>query len=252
MMFAAGMLAGAAGASAVGWWLLRRRGKMLGKFFGFAAHEINTPITAINMTILNLLGGVFGDPPKEQLPWLEIMREQVTRLNAMVGELRDLIHLELNRDLVMRAEPIDAKEALETAVRAIRHGCEHAGVEVALTMPKALPALRGDPDRLPRCLASLLFHARKFRLSGGLAVSARAEPGAVAFEIVYHGPKMSAEEACRSLAVFYPAHRRHEHTANATGLGLGVPRIIMERQGGALSIVVEPDGRTTLTMRAKC
>src|SRR5579883_2266633 len=99
MAFAGGLALGAAAAALLAAWAQRRRLRRLGRFFSFAAHEINTPITAVNMTILNFTTGVFGEVPPEHKPWFDILREQAARLNAMVGELRDLIHLEIGHDL---------------------------------------------------------------------------------------------------------------------------------------------------------
>ena len=230
--FAAGVAVGAliVGALAFAW--ARGRVQMLGRFLSFAAHEINTPITAINMTVLNLLSGIFGPMPPDQTPWVEMMREQVGRLNGMVGELRDLVHLEFNRNAVLRAESASISEVVDTAVRAVKHGLAHAGIELKVESIPETGSLEADPDRITRTLISLLFHARKFRLSGPIILGARSAQNFVDFSVRFEGPELSSDEAARSLELYYPATKDREHTMTATGLGLGILRLVLRRQAG--------------------
>lgn len=248
--FFAGLAAGALLSSGAALWLFRRQRSTMGRFLSFAAHEINTPITAVNMTILNLLSGVFGEVNPEQVQWIEMMREQLVRLNGMVGELRDLTHMQLHDDLHIRPEDIAVGDLVENAVRAIRYGCAHSGVGIDTTVPATLPLVSGDPDRLPRVLSSLLFHARKFRGEGPLVLSAAVSGDGrfVEIDISYSGPTLSAEEAVASLQLYFPARQRKDQNLTATGLGLGVLKELMRLQGGDLLYETDGKGKTKLRL----
>ncbi|MBI3553291.1 MAG: HAMP domain-containing histidine kinase [Elusimicrobia bacterium] len=248
--FAAGVATGALLAAGAGYWLYRRHSRALGRFFAFAAHEINNPITAVNMTILNLLSGVFGEVDPGQLQWLEMMREQLLRLTGMVGELRDFIHRQMQDDLMIHLEGMTVKDLVEGGLRAVRNGCLHAGVGLESSVPDGLPDVLADPDRLPRTLNSLLFHARKFRSEGPLLVSAGPLDDGRSVEIVveFQGPLLSAEQARQSLDVFFPARQRSDQSLIATGLGLGVLKHLMRLQGGDLEHEADGKGRSRLRL----
>lgn len=235
--FIAGLVVGAAAAAAAAWWKARRQAKRMGRFFSFAAHEINSPITAVNMTIINLLSGVFGPLPADQVQWMEMMREQVARLSGMVGELRDLIHIELHRDLVLQIEDVPAQDVVDGAERAVALGCANAGVPLEKAVEPGLPKLRCDADRAQRSLTSMLFHARKFRSGGPVRLSAAAAGPLVRLEVEFQAGKLTAEEAARSLDLFYPADA-HGHGQTATGLGLGILRAVARLQGGDFQVKV--------------
>jgi two-component system cell cycle sensor histidine kinase PleC len=246
-MFFCGLLLGAAAAWAVGAALERRRRQRLGRFLSHAAHEINTPITAINITVLNLLSGVFGPIPPDQLKWIEMMREQLGRLNGMVGDLRDFIHLSLNRDLLIRSDSVDPREIITEAVALAKRGSDRS--DIVADVPAALPQVCADRDRMVRILSGLLFHARKFRASGDLRLSAQPAPGAVLVRVSYLGQAIPASEVACSLELLYPSYLRKGHTLNSVGLGLGVHRALVQKQGADLSFQVAPDGDSTLTLR---
>jgi len=237
-----------AGAVAAAWlaWE-RRRSRRLGRFFSHAAHEINTPITAINITTLNFLSGVFGELGPDQAKWMDMMREQVVRLNGMVGELRDLIHLMLSRDLVLHTESAVPADLVEEALAAVRRDASSAQAEVAADLPPGLPRVRVDRGRTVRTLTSLVFHARKFRASGDLRCTGEDRGGSVVLRLEYAGHFIPAEEVRRSLELLYPASQAG-HTLNVVGLGLGVLRAIAHHQDGDLDMQVAPDGKTTLSL----
>lgn len=247
MMFLCGLILGAA-AAGVGFAIReRRRRKLLGRFFSHAAHEINTPITAVNITVLNLLSGVFGEVPPDQVKWVELMREQLGRLNGMVGDLRDFIHLVLSRDLMVRPGAASAAEIITEAVSLTKRG--NGLSDVIVDLPAGLPSVRADRDRMVRILGGLLFHARKFRVSGDIRLSARPEGKAVSVRLEYLGQHMPPREAARSLELLYPAYVRKGHTLNSVGLGLGAHRALVREQGADLAFDVGGDGASVLTLR---
>ena len=246
--FLAGLLLGAALGAGGAVWVGRRRRQALGRFLAFAGHELNSPLTAVMMTGANLIGGVFGSEPEQQKPWLELLHEQVARLAGLVGELRDFVHLEFGGDLAVYVEDQPVREVVDAAVRSIRSGLLQAKIPLEIALEEGLPAVSGDPERTARTLASLLYHARKFRVEGPIRLSARAQDGGVFFDIEFEAPALSAAQAAQSLDMLYLAHGPRE-VLKATGLGLGLLRALLERQGGGLSLSV--DGRRQrLSMRA--
>jgi len=121
--FLAGAVLGGAVAGLAAQAAYRRKAALFGRLFSFAMHELNTPITAVNMTVLNLLSEVFGKLPAPLKPWIEMTREQVGRLNGLVGEVRDFVHMELHEDLRV--------ECVELTVAEIRHAIRAATIKMA-------------------------------------------------------------------------------------------------------------------------
>ena len=246
LAFAAGALLGAFLGAVAFRWFARRREAVLGRFFSFAGHELNSPLTAVTMTVSNLAGGVFGSSPEEQRPWLELLREQVARLAHLVGELRDFTHAELKGDLAVMLEPVPVAEIVHDALRSVRSGLAQAKIPLEESVPKDLPDVSADPDKAARSLSSLIYHARKFRASGPIRISARAEGGLVLFELAFEGHPTSQDEVRQTLELLYPGLADRQ-TLKAIGLGLGLQRLVLERQGGGLTVAAGGT-RQVLTM----
>jgi signal transduction histidine kinase len=248
--FVAGALAGAAAAAFAARRIYTARAQRYGRLFSFAMHELNTPVTAVNMTIINLLSGVFGEVPPDQLKWLEMTRDQVGRMNALVGEIRDLVHMELHREMHLNMEGGAPSAIVEDALTALRRGFAYSNIELKVEVAPDLPRVRTDADRAARSLSSLLFHARKFRVDGPVELRVLRRGPAVAFEVSYAGHRLPPGEAEASLEVLYPARKRLDQQLAATGLGLGLVRAVMRRVGGDLDFAVEEKGRSRLILTA--
>jgi len=215
----------------------------------FVAHELNTPLTAVNMTVLNFMSGIFGPLAKDQQDWMLMMKEQVTRLNGLVGELRDFIHLEFQKDLRIRPEPADLKKILDTVLSQSEGTVTRSGARMNLDIPKILPPVSVDPDRLQRVLASVLAHARKFRKEGPIAVAAHTSEETVELRFAYTANTLPAGEAERMLELYYPiSGAASSQLLSSVGTGLGLCRILLEKQGGKLRLNIDPSGATELRL----
>ena len=246
--FVAGAITGGAVSGLVAQSIYRRKAALFGRLFSYAMHELNTPITAVNMTVLNLLSDVFGKLPAPLKPWIEMTREQVGRLNGLVGEVRDFVHMELHQDLRVERIERPVNEILDEALISIRGGMEQAGVDFKVTTAAGLPSVRTDAERATRCLSSVLFHARKFRTGGPISLTVSRAPGAVLFAVSYQGARLSLEDIETSLELYYPAHLRRDQVLGATGLGLGLVRQVARLIGGELTFTVTEEGLATITV----
>ena len=246
--FLMGAVVGGAAIAAVSRAMYRRKEALFGRLFSFAMHELNTPITAVNMTVLNLLSGVFGELPAPLVSWVEMTREQVGRLNGIVGEVRDFVHMELHEDLRVASVELTVSEIMDEALVSIRQGMEQAGVNFQVVTAKGLPCVLTDPDRAARSLSSVLFHARKFHTSGPITLKVSGGASAVFFAVSYLGARLSPAEIEASLDLYYPARRRKYQVLGTTGLGLGLIREVMRLIGGDLALQVTDEGHSTVTL----
>jgi K+-sensing histidine kinase KdpD len=165
----------------------------------------------------------------------------------MVGELRDLIHVMLSRDLHLMTESTLLSEMIESSLAAMKRPNGQPQPEIFVTLPPDLPKVQVDVDRTIRTISSLIYHARKFRSSDHLRLTAERRDAAVALKLEYRGQPLPPGEDKRSLELLYPASQGG-HVLNAVGLGLGASRAVARLQGGDLSFDVLPDGQATLTL----
>lgn len=242
----------AAAAFAAGWaasaWRSRRLEKLRARYFSFVAHEFITPLTTMNMTVLNFLSGIFGEVREDQQPWLLMLREQIGRLDALVGDMRDLIHMELHRDLHLNRETAPLAPIAKNCLEVMRSGLARAGVDVRVEGLDALPELDIDPDRILRVIEAALNHARKFRVGGPIALTGSAAGRFASIRVDYDGPPVPPESLEHALSLYYAVQNPKSQVLASTGLGLGIARRLVEAHGGRMSLQVDGAGHARISM----
>jgi signal transduction histidine kinase len=176
-----------------------------------AAHELRTPISALQASLENAVDGV----EEADLPQLAA---QVERLGRLVEQLLDLSALEAG---ATRLSPCSF------AVAELADGCD-ATVEI----PAGL-RVDGDPDRLRQVVTNLVENAHRHAPGSPVVVRAAPRPaGGVRLEVEDHGPGLQDGEATRVFERFARSDR--SRSSPGSGLGLSIARSIVELHGGAI------------------
>ncbi|MBI5595342.1 MAG: HAMP domain-containing histidine kinase [Elusimicrobia bacterium] len=237
------LLAAAALGAAAGWasarLAARRRELRLAKLLSFVAHEVNSPLASLKLTSAGFLQDLYGPVSPQHRPWLAMMREQTARCEALVGDLRDFLHLELHRDLSLHLEEVDFKELFEEAAEEMSTAFGRADAPLEASVSGALPALHADPDRLRRVLLAVLAHAKKFRASGPVKVTAAPKDGGVEVALDFVSLPIPEDGRRLMLDLWQPALARDGRGTSCVGLGLGFSARLVELHGGRLTFSMD-------------
>jgi signal transduction histidine kinase len=199
------------------------------------AHEIRNPLAAIKGAAQYL------DPqklPTEDREFLEIMIEEVNRLNGVVTQF-----LDYSRPLKPALAPIAVNEVVEKTFKLLQPDTP-ANVTVEISLADWLPRVQADAEQLKQVFLNLALNAFQAMPAGGrLHVSTRLARDELAFwregsrradvvEIRFRDTGPGVPEAERE-SIFVPFYTTKE---KGTGLGLAIcQRIVKAHQG---SIVV--------------
>jgi PAS domain S-box-containing protein len=211
----------------------------LGRLVAGVVHELNNPLTAVNMYsefLVEKLSSAGHDPA--DLEKLRAIHEGGQRIQRLA---RDLVAYA--RPTGSRAERVDLAEVVEEAVRLAKPALkERAGVVEKRLRPA--PAVEGTRASLVQVVVNLVTNAAQAIADGGqVTISLAAEGGAVSLTVADDGPGMVAAVAARALEPFFT-------TRPAQGIGLGLPIAagIVERHGGTLSLDTAPGKGTRATV----
>lgn len=219
------------------------------EFLSVASHELKTPLTALRLTLDNLLrsarrGTLTELGPEHLIESLETATHQAGRLSLLVGNLLDVSQIDAGR---LRIEPEDldlAMLARDVVVRlAAKLAHEHCPVQVS-----AQGETRGRWDRLgmERVLTNLLGNAMKYGLNRPVFVHVEGRDATVVLVVRDDGIGIPPERLGRIFERF----ERAVPAANYSGLGLGlyITRQIVLAHGGDIVATSEPRSGTTFTV----
>lgn len=209
----------------------RQRLESLGVLAAGIAHDFNNLLTVV-MGNLDLVEESERARHPEVKAALGLARDACEQATALP---RQLISLARGGE-PLREEPIRISELVEAAAAGLG---EHEAVDLYLTLPADLPAVRGNPAPLARALESILRNAAEASPDGAVVeLVARSERGdagdvRVVLDVRDRGPGV-AEAVANTL--FDPFVTTKE---GATGLGLTTAHAIVARQAGTLELLHE-------------
>lgn len=167
---------------------------------------------------------------------LEIIREQASRLNDMIGGL--VSYSRLGRQQ-MNIAPVPMKSLAAEVFAELRAREPERSVEFELG---DLPPARGDPDLLRIVWTKLLENALKFtrpRQAAVIAVEGAANAGQIVYVVRDNGVGFDPRFADRLFGMFQKMHR--EGAFEGVGAGLAVVRRLLHRHRGRTWAEAQPD-----------
>ncbi|HEX2864383.1 MAG TPA: HAMP domain-containing sensor histidine kinase, partial [Deinococcales bacterium] len=209
-----------------------------------ASHELRTPITVMraHLESAELRGASLG--PEEA----RVLNDELARLERLVEDLFALSRSQLGQ-LSVKVEPvdlIDLGEALATAVAPLAGARQ---VTVIRRLPRSLPKVLADRQRLYQAALNLMQNALRYTQPGGLIMleAARLE-NRMEFTVADTGIGMSAEDLARVFEPFYRADKARARETGGSGLGLALVRELVEAMGGRVEAESEPGRGSRFTI----
>jgi len=204
--------------------------------FANVAHELRTPVTAIQGFSETLLDGEVG--PEQSKKFLEAIGRQSVRLTTLVAQLLRLSALESRAPEDAVREPVDVAAIAEHSIAAAKARGELGSRTLESRLDMGLTAL-GDPLFVEQVLDNLLDNAIRY---GGpnVAIEGERSGARVRFRVMDDGPGIAEQEVSRLFERFY---RVPGTGASGTGLGLSIVKHLCEAMGGGIAVTSIP-GRT--------
>jgi signal transduction histidine kinase len=115
-------------------------------------------------------------------------------------------------------------------------------------MAESLPGVTGDAEALAGAVHNLLDNAAKYSPDcDTIAVSARADEGAVRIEVRDRGVGIPADEQPRVFDRFFRGQQLAD-VVKGTGLGLSLVKHVVDAHGGSIALESAPGEGTRVTI----
>ncbi|WP_026370357.1 sensor histidine kinase [Kallotenue papyrolyticum] len=203
------------------------------------AHELRTPLTTIEGYMEGLLDGMIQPGPRT---YSLVLRESA-RLQRLVNELALLSRIEAG-EIQVRPRMLALADVVTAVSEQIMPLCEAQHLRLVVDLPRDLPPIWADPDRLSQILLNLLGNALRYTPVGGtITISARPLEGAVQITVRDTGIGIAPEHLPHLFERFYRVDKSRTRSSGGTGIGLTIARHLVHAHGG--EIWAESDGPGT-------
>ena len=209
------------------------------RFLADAAHELRTPVTALQLQV-QLLDRARGEPAR---------RQAVAELQAGIERSRHLVEQLMlvarygPEGQPVRREPVALGELVRSVVGSMSVKAEQRGIDLG-AREVSNPTVPADRNELTVLLNNLVENALRYTPAGGVVdVEADLHEGRAALRVVDDGPGIPPAERARAFDRFHRGPDAQAREAGGSGLGLAIVRSIAERHGADVQLLTAPSGR---------
>ncbi len=225
---------------------LRRQDQVRRDLIANIAHDLATPLTAIQGFSEALGDNVIFDPTERQETAQRIGRE-VQRLRRLVADIQQMTSLEAGRTKLDLA-PLDMHTQVDETIAVIAPECEQRGIDIYNDIQPTTLQVIADSDRITQVLLNLLDNARRHTPEGGsIRVGATPQGNYLRVWICDTGVGIDPADLPHIFERFYRADRSRTTSTGGSGLGLSIVKAIITAHGGNIWAESVPGQGTRIT-----
>lgn len=199
---------------------------MRNNFIASVSHELRTPMTSIRGFIDGILDGVI--PPEKQDHYLQIIKDEINRMNALVNDLLNIARLQ-SGNVELDILPCKIDDLLYNTALKLEPLIDEKNInlEFDLNTNNCLVAI--DKPAIERVLINLIQNATKFTQNGGIIKiqSVFVDNDKIQITVEDTGSGISPEELPFIFEKFYKVDKSRGLDKKGTGLGLAIVKSIL-------------------------
>lgn len=210
---------------------LKKSERLKTEFMNIAAHELKSPVTPIK-GYLDLI--IQDENASEQIKkWAHVSLRNAERLLKLINDILDVSRLDSDT-MRFEVEKLDTSSFLKEVAEDMKPAVVGKNLKFIVDIPKNLPNIMGDKNRLSQVLKNLLGNALKFTDNGSISLLATKKNEHLLITIEDTGIGISHDEIGRIFNKFYQAYTGADRNNEGTGLGLFICKEIISRHNGKI------------------
>ncbi len=213
------------------------------EFVSMVSHELKTPMTAMRGYTDLLLAGAVGPVNDAQTNFLNTIRFNIERMQALVTDLADIARIEAGR-LSLSFATVSIGKLIQEVVHSLQAQIDAKEQKCFIEVADGLPDVWADRGRLIQILTNLISNANKYSPEGGSMYittehvpnrwDEEGAPYVVHVAVRDTGFGIKEEDQPKIFSKFFRAEDEEIRNAPGTGLGLNITKTLVEMQGGKI------------------
>ncbi|MBI3036437.1 GAF domain-containing protein [Candidatus Woesearchaeota archaeon] len=208
-------------------------------FLSIVSHELRTPMTSIVGYVSLLRDGECGPINQQQKEFLQIVQDESMRLYRLLSDLLDVQKIEAKR-MIYIFKDFDFMGFLKKYSKEAERECKAKGLDFSLILPKNIPIIKADEDKIRQIMTNLVSNALKFTKKGGIKIELHVLPEFLQIEVSDTGIGISEANQKLLFEKFSQVNMEASREAGGTGLGLAITKSLVEAHGGKIWMESKP------------
>lgn len=211
------------------------------------SHQLKTPMAALKTCFYMYLDAGNTD---EKAEFLQRSQTQLVKLEQLISSLMNISRLETAM-ISLSVQPVFLNDLLVTAVNGIYEKARKKNIEIALQEIENI-SLQLDEHWTSEAIINVLDNAVKYSPEySHINISVQKQHFYTRIEITDEGIGIQESEYNKIFLRFYRSNEPAIKKIEGSGVGLYLTRMILERQGGTISVKSAPGKGSTFILQFK-
>jgi PAS domain S-box-containing protein len=228
---------------------LEQASALKSQFLANMSHEFRTPLNAILGYTHMLLNGVTGAVSDQQRKSLTRIDSNSRHLLALINDILDITRIEAGR-MPLNLSTFRIPELVKEVMSELEPIIKRSNLAVSARMPRGLPSLKSDRQKVKQIVLNLLSNALKFTPSGSVTISAMHDARDRTIDIAVRdtGVGIPSDAQAKVFEDFRQLDSSPTRGYGGTGLGLSICRRLSQMLGGSIELESRVGKGSTFTL----
>jgi len=229
---------------------LEQASALKSQFLANMSHEFRTPLNAILGYTHMLLNGVTGPISEAQRKSLSRIDSNSQHLLALINDILDITRIEAGR-MPLNLSTFNIPALVEEVMSELEPIIKRSNLSVRAIMPRNLPGLKSDRQKVKQIVLNLLSNALKFTPSGSVTIAASYDgrERTIGIAVRDTGVGIGPDDQLKVFEDFRQLDSSPARGYGGTGLGLSICRRLSQMLGGTIDLESEVGKGSTFTLR---
>jgi PAS domain S-box-containing protein len=229
---------------------LEQASALKSQFLANMSHEFRTPLNAILGYTHMLLHGVTGAVSDQQRKSLTRIDSNSRHLLALINDILDITRIEAGR-MPLNLSTFGIPQLVDEVMSELEPIIKRSNLTVSSRMPRSLPMLKSDRQKVKQVVLNLLSNALKFTPAGSVTISATFSSRSHMVDIAVRdtGIGIPDQDQTKVFEDFRQLDSSPARGYGGTGLGLSICRRLSQMLGGTIDLESQVGKGSTFTLR---
>ncbi|WP_158606750.1 ATP-binding protein [Paenibacillus ginsengarvi] len=205
------------------------------EFLAKTSHELRTPLHGVINLSQTMLDDRETELGRKHRMNVELLNRIGRRMASLVHDIMDMSQIKAGR-LHLHLAPVDVRLTVRFVLDVLLVFYSNKNIAVTTSLPRDLPLVRADENRLRQVLHNLLENALKYTEQGTVCVEAEQRHDRLAITVVDTGCGIPPGDLERLFLPYEQAEPSSGRSPDGIGLGLSITKQLIELQEGSLEV----------------
>ena len=218
------------------------------QFVSMVAHELRSPLAAIEGWLGVVLSGEGGGGEEQRRKWLLRAKERANSLLALVQDLLEINKIEAGK-VAQKMESVQLTDMVGKIVEFFKPEAERQHVWLEMKPSVPLPAIQADIQDMEKLFTNLVSNAIKYNVeNGSITIETSLDAHFVGIHIRDTGVGIAPADLLRIFEDFFRVETKRTNRISGTGLGLTIAKKIVDSHFGHIEVESQPDRGSTFSV----